>query len=546
MFKYKVHWHQGRADAFLMGDKVWLQEDGPPQSWVAVDAKTGQEKQRLPVARRGFLRCYPDLATERYILEDVGIACLDVSQGEFASFYGGRGTCSGGYRPANGLIYKSADICVCFAQVRGQVAYSAQPTPDLTALGSAAGRELLKGPAFGQASATAGAQPDPWPTYRHDAARTGATDMKLGPKLAQLWQAKIGKLATQAIVASSLVLATAPEEHRVAALQPDTGREVWSFTAGGRIDSPPTCTGQLVILGCANGYVYCLRQADGQLVWRMRAAAADRLIPVREQMESIWPVAGSVLVKDGVAYFAAGRHSETDGGIEIFAVKTETAQPAWQQLVRREKMLQQQPVEDVKNTMAGILSTDSKSLYMDRCILNLVDGKPQEKATGMFLYGGTCGFTEDIGRPPYGFKHPWRLWSLEKAPVAGKKLPKTAAGSGICFRGNMVARLNSEQNDVMAFDIADPSKKAWTTKLPEKCRGKAVLMAHDSVAVAVAKESESDGKGMILIFSLADGSEKGRLELDAAPAFDGLSAGNGRLFVATRDGSIICLQATQN
>ncbi|MBI5723741.1 MAG: PQQ-binding-like beta-propeller repeat protein [Planctomycetes bacterium] len=543
-FKYKVHWHQGRPDVFLMGDQIWLQDDGPPQSWVALDAKTGQEKQRLPVAQRAFLRCYSDLATERYILEDVGIACLDVRQGKFASFYGGRGTCGGGYRPANGLIYKSSDICVCFAQVRGQVAYSAQPAADLAALRTAAGPALQKGPAFGQASA-AKSQADPWPAYRHDGTRGGATETKLGPKLDPLWQAKIGKLSTQAVIPASLVLAAAPDEHRVAALQPDTGKEAWSFTAGGRIDSPPTCTGQLVLFGSADGYVYCLKQADGQLVWRMRAAAAERMIPVRGQLESVWPIAGSVLANDGVAYFAAGRHSETDGGIEVFAVKADTGQPVWQQLVRREKMLQQQFVSDVKNTMGGILSMDGKSLYMDRCILDMATGKPLDKATGTFLYGGACGFTEDVARPPYGFKHPWRLWGLEKSGIFGKKIPEMT-GSGVCFRGSTMVRLHSERNEVAAFsDPVGRPQQLWSVKLPEKCRGKAILMAADHVAVAIAREPEPDGKGLIIVLSLADGAEKGRLELDAAPAFDGLSTGNGRLFVATRDGRLICLQAGQ-
>ena len=33
------------------------------------------------------------------------------------------------------------------------------------------------------------------------------------------------------------------------------------------------------------------------------------------QLESPWPVYGSVLVQKGTVFFAAGRHSDADGGI---------------------------------------------------------------------------------------------------------------------------------------------------------------------------------------------------------------------------------------
>jgi hypothetical protein len=44
------------------------------------------------------------------------------------------------------------------------------------------------------------------------------------------------------------------------------------------------------------------------------------LICAYGQPESAWPVCGSILVKDDLAYFAAGRNSFTDGGIFLFAL----------------------------------------------------------------------------------------------------------------------------------------------------------------------------------------------------------------------------------
>ena len=61
-----------------------------------------------------------------------------------------------------------------------------------------------------------------------------------------------------------------------------------------------------MLFGSADGYVYCLRASDGELVWRFRGAPRDERLVAFEQLESLWPVHGTVLVQDGAAYFAAG------------------------------------------------------------------------------------------------------------------------------------------------------------------------------------------------------------------------------------------------
>jgi hypothetical protein len=44
------------------------------------------------------------------------------------------------------------------------------------------------------------------------------------------------------------------------------------------------------------------------------------------QMESPWPVPGSVLVENGAAFFAAGRHPNAEDGVHVCAVRVETGQ----------------------------------------------------------------------------------------------------------------------------------------------------------------------------------------------------------------------------
>ena len=52
--------------------------------------------------------------------------------------------------------------------------------------------------------------------------------------------------------------------------------------------------------------MHALRANDGALAWRFVAAPDERLIVSRGQLESVWPVHGSVLVVDDTVYFAAG------------------------------------------------------------------------------------------------------------------------------------------------------------------------------------------------------------------------------------------------
>ena len=57
---------------------------------------------------------------------------------------------------------------------------------------------------------------------------------------------------------------------------------------------------------------------------RFLAAPYDRRIANFEQVESAWPVHGSVLVDNGVAYFTAGRSTYLDGGIRVYGLEPAT------------------------------------------------------------------------------------------------------------------------------------------------------------------------------------------------------------------------------
>ena len=61
-------------------------------------------------------------------------------------------------------------------------------------------------------------------------------------------------------------------------------------------------------------------------MWRFRAAPAERYVGAFGQIESAWPVHGSVVVLNGLAYFTAGRETYLDGGLFAYGLDPKSAQ----------------------------------------------------------------------------------------------------------------------------------------------------------------------------------------------------------------------------
>ncbi len=99
-----------------------------------------------------------------------------------------------------------------------------------------------------------------WPTYRHDAARSGADKFAVDDASHRLWNVKLEGKLSSVTVAGGKVFVAAVDAHTVHALDAATGKTAWSYTAGGRVDSPPTIDAGRVFFGSADGWVYCLRR----------------------------------------------------------------------------------------------------------------------------------------------------------------------------------------------------------------------------------------------------------------------------------------------
>ena len=330
-------------DLFVAGGVVWrgmvcVNEEEKPVGKsadamaIGFDLRTGEEKKRIVVpdlrSPEHHHRCYRNKATERYLISGMeGAEFMDLVGDDHGQNNWMRGACRLGVMPCNGLLYVPADQCFCqpgakllgFTAVAAQSPAREKPMPD--------DQRLERGPAYGtdvRPSSLALRPADDWPTFRHDPARHGSTASAVKPPVALKWQTKLGGRLTAPVAAGGRVYVALADAHTIVALDAKTGEAVWQFIAGGRIDSPPTVHEGMVLFGCADGRVYCLRERDGELVWRFLAAPLDCRIGCFDQIESAWPVHGSVLVRDGTAYVTAGRSTYLDGGIRLYALDPKT------------------------------------------------------------------------------------------------------------------------------------------------------------------------------------------------------------------------------
>jgi outer membrane protein assembly factor BamB len=186
------------------------------------------------------------------------------------------------------------------------------------------GNRLTKGQAYGTKIKSVSRELNEWPTYRHDAARSGATKTAVKLPLLEKWRVDLGGNLTSPVISGRRVFIASRDNYTLYALSVENGKKIWEFITGGQVDSPPTVYRGLVIFGSADGRVYCLRASDGAMVWRFRAAPRDIRLVSYGKLESVWPVHGSVLVNDGIVYCVAGRSTFLDGGLRFYRLDAAT------------------------------------------------------------------------------------------------------------------------------------------------------------------------------------------------------------------------------
>lgn len=574
--------HRKQARALLAQGLVWI---GTKEGLLGLDPVTGREVRRFPGPAFGSGHCFPPVATgEYYIHGECDFTDLRRGQRYYSRIQ--KGACSIGFVPANGLLYTFPSICICFPMLRGTNALAPAKPATLeisrfpgsqsaplalplklgeSRLERSSGFSPSRSPDTAQGKFVLAAS-DPvedWPAYRRDPWRSSASPSAVSGPLEVLWTTSVADWnspwanewksnpvasgpVTAPVVARGLVVVAARDAHQVVALEAATGRVLWSFQANGRIDTPPTLYEDRCLFGCASGWVYNLSLATGELIWRFRAAPQDERIVAYGQVESKWPVPGSVLIVGKTAYVGAGRHPHADGGIFVYALDPLTGSLKWTRPIQElgisrwyarqgngyepfDLMVQDGDRVALSrwqfDPRTGALSHDPKlSHYRARSIQAWIP-------RGFWSYG-----------PPF---HRSRERKIVRKPLLAFDDERIYAALGdTVFTRPMNTSpdppkpedLGTEEGEADRTPRGREREEAASASLWSVNLGAVAGLAKADSSLVVAAE-----QGQVWLLATSSGKTLSVTNLSAPAVWDGLAVASGRVFVSTRDGKVVCL-----
>jgi outer membrane protein assembly factor BamB len=455
-----------------------------------------------------------------------------------------RPKCAQGPLPANGMIYgfpgrKGGAIKGIGALAPRDIEFNQNP-----------GGKVLKTHAKAPAALPAARESD-WPMFRGNPERGNAVKASLGNVLELKWTAAVGlgkqtygamdserTGLSQAVSARGLVVAADIEGQRVVALEAARGEPKWAFHVGSRVDFPPTLYQGLCLFSAKDGWAYCLDAKTGKLIYKLLIAPQERTIGGQEKLESMWPANGDVPVFDGVAYAAAGLSASVHGGIRVVAFKPRTGEVVWSRCVSGKPS-----INDGEMTPTLLVrAPGSNLLRMGSVAFDLKTGKRgRAHRAGGFLT--TRGSFEDW----LATNNRNRL-SEDMGNAAIDNGRGAASGRLIAFSdsfgiGFSVPRTSKGVHHIGPLNIAAKGKDGkakWSMKPTELNIDDFVVTADTVYCVG---HYESGGKPSELrVVSLADGKILATHQIDAFPAYNGMSVAGRKLFIATREGKLICFE----
>ncbi len=470
-----------------------------------------------------------------------------------------RPPCHDGVTIANGLLYFWPSVCDCQLTIYGITCLGPAEDFDFSPRATESLR-LEKGIRDLTKVASLSESSTDWPTFRADNIGSATTEAAIPDKSTLLWRfkpktapASTLSVPTAPVAVGGLVFASGPDGI-VRALDAVDGRLRWKAYTGGAVRFPPTIWKGRALVGSGDGWVYAFEAQTGQLLWRFRAAPAERKIPVYGSLLSTWPAASGVLVEDGIAYVAAGIVNYD--GTYVYALDAATGRIKWQNntsghLDRQARtgvsVQGHQLLHDGKLYLASGTSL-SPAVYniSDGKCLN--DPKPLARCQSQSPRGWELSLLADqvvaCGKPFYA--HP--KYDVFDNTVFNRVFLTSSRGRDIVW----VSSQNSKK--ILCFDnidrellrrkMAEPSnrfnvdwkrlgvrdKPLWSYYCKDS-----VAWAVCSNAVVVAKKSE------IVALNLRDGEVLWSEAVPSAPVDWGLAVDrDGRVIVTLEDGQILC------
>lgn len=570
--------YEASADVFYVDGSLWIGGQNPTQLDVETGAVIKKIVQKM-TGPMGHDRCYRNYITERYFINSKtgGTDFLELETGKEFPNHWTRGGCGMGVLPANGLVYSTPYSCTCSmgSMFQGMNAY-AFPQSDLQKSDESIviqrSVRLEKGPSYNEITVSTSATEEDWPAYRHDGFRSGITKAQVPTALKISWEAKLPTKLSAVTSAAGKVFICDIDSHTLYALNNSTGQTEWTFTADGRIDSPPVFYKGMVLFGSRDGWVYCLRASDGALAWRFKDLP-DKLIGAYGQLESKWPVTGSVLILNNTLYFTAGRSSYIDGGIFVYAMNPRTGE------LLKSRCCYGPFDEELRFPIGGhagfkndILVTDGTRLYLRHKAFDIdladatggrhiiptggfLDGEPQHRTCWTLASSISTAIWGDIM-----VSNGKEYYEIRGFPIYANHSYFDPRKNGYTLFAGTLSSPNTSPKNAAArrrgakkeSSKGDAGREMWSLHIP--ITGKAIAMAGSVLFVAGEPMKFNDPTfenyvaayngqlgGRLLAVSASDGKLLAEYKLKAPPTWDGIAIADNHLYIALQDGTVQCL-----
>jgi len=321
------------------------------------------------------------------------------------------------------------------------------------------------------------------------------------------------------------------------------------------------------------------------------------MISVNGQLESSWPVHGSVLLHNNELVFTAGRSTYLDGGLYFYRLNPVTGYVLATSIIAHiDPVTNKQTAKergrsfDSEGTLSDIMSSDGMTIYIKHMGFDK-NGKEVGK-TSPHLFTGTGFLGEEwFVRTFWIFGTQTGAGYFRWANMQSGNLGIAPAGRIMSFNDKHVfgyGRIKHEgswtghrADDYHLFSsvkvypttpknespIGKRSKPVkakktyrWSHQYPLIVRS--MVLANDTLIVAGLhdlrkknaarlhydnpKESletlEGKHGACIWIVSAEDGTQLSQIKLDGVPVFDGMAAADNKVFVSLKNGKLVCFQ----
>ncbi len=458
----------------------------------------------------------------------------DIQNKKGVNLGGVRGACVQGVAVSEGRMYVAQNFCRCSpGQLPGFLAMSTEALPSDQDFTQA--RPVMKGSGRAQKDANGAL----WPTFRGNAERSGIIDSEINSSIKKAWQQTLVDPSDHPIVnqwkqslmmpltapvaTGDLLITASANKGEIYALNASNGKIAWTAQCSARIDSPPTIYKGLCLSPCHDGWVYAFSLSDGALVYKIRIAPQEKRMVSFAQVESSWPVVGSPLVKDDVAYAIAGRSTEMEGGCAVVAFDPLTGKTKWASRVSGD-----QRCADVLQWYDGALRMQNKRIDPNTGKSSFLESTKDDKKYKANLSGLLDGTWFYVGNRRSG-NH-----------LAGKINAEVLLSTEDTWYGFSTYRGNKgvfaiKHEEALKCDPKNQSNGTYIwNKSCEDMRVTALALSKNAVVVG----GYVKGKGGLRIIDRNNGKVLAQHDLSAAPVVNGLAIGDG-VVASLMDGSVV-------